>query len=110
MTMTTIHQRYWLQLLALATGGGAYVSLALYSSAIWLAGLAVMLVCAGCGLARLECEMCGDPLLYREHHLFGRDIAIWWPVLPEECQTCDHPVDGLEAIETMGAVGLPGLA
>lgn len=100
----TIRQRYWLQLFALAAGGAAYIVLAIYSSVLWIAGLLAMLVCAGCGLARLECELCGDPLLHREHELFGRDIAMWWPVLPDLCETCDHPVDGSlpTLIETMG--------
>ena len=107
--MTTIRQRYWLQMLALMAGGVAYAALAVYSSAMWLGGLLIMLICVACGLARLECEMCGDPLLHREHHLFGRDIALWWPVLPEQCETCEHPVSGLDA-EAMEASGLVGLA
>jgi hypothetical protein len=96
MTMTNIRRQYWLQVLIMGSGGIAYIALAIYSSAFWLAGLLVMLACTGCGLARLECPMCGDPLLLREHHLFGRDIAMWWPMLPEQCETCDHPVDGME--------------
>jgi hypothetical protein len=100
-TMTNIHRQYRLQVLTLASGGIAYAALAIYASPFWLLGLLVMIVCAGYGLTRLECELCGDPLLLREHHLFGRDIAVWWPVLPEQCQTCDHPVGAPEpAVES----------
>lgn len=107
--MTKIRDRYWLQVLTLGLGGGAYATLAFDSSVLWLLGLLVMIVGAMRGLAGLECELCGDPLLFREHQLFGRDIAMWWPMLPEECQTCDHPVDGMEMIEPyLGPLGLAG--
>ena len=91
--MSKTRRRYWLQVMTTALGGMAYIGLSLYASVFWLLGLAAMLVCAGCGLARLECALCGDPLLHQERQLFGRDIALWWPVLPEQCPTCDHPID-----------------
>jgi hypothetical protein len=90
--MMKVRNRYWLHLMALALGGIACLTFAVYWSPMWFGGLFAVLVAAGRGLMRLECGLCGDALLYREHHLFGRDIEAWWPTLPDECQTCDHPV------------------
>jgi hypothetical protein len=97
--MSKIRRHYWLHVLTLTLGGFAYTALAIYASAFWLLGLLVMLIGAGVGLARLECVLCGDSLLLREHQMFGRDIALWWPLLPDQCPTCDHPVDEVDGLE-----------
>jgi hypothetical protein len=85
-------QQYWLHVMVLGAGGIAYSTLAIYWSPVWLVGSFVVLIAVVRALMHLTCELCGDPLLYREHQLFGRDIEAWWPTLPDHCQTCDHPV------------------
>lgn len=94
--MITVRRQFWLQILTLCSGGIAYLALTIYVSPLWLLGLLAMLFGAGYGLMQLECELCGDPLLRREHQLFGRDIAVWWPVLPEQCPTCESQVASME--------------
>jgi hypothetical protein len=87
-----VRQQYWLHVTVFAVGGIVSIILSVYWSPAWIAGLFAMAIVAAQGLRRLECELCGDALLYREHQLFGRDIETWWPALPDQCQTCEHPV------------------
>jgi len=88
--------RHRLLLLTLLASAIACVAMAICSSALWLGGLFFLAAWAGYRLARGEQAMRGDPLLPSEGELFGRDIAMWWPALP------DRPVDADRAAGSAG--------
>jgi hypothetical protein len=87
-----IQQQYRINLTWLVATGVLALVLSATWSPLWLAVLLPVVLVAGQRLMRLECELCRDPLLYREQRFFGVDVSAWWPTLPTHCQTCEHPV------------------
>lgn len=105
-----VRQQYWLHVMVLAVGGIVSLTLSVYWSPVWIAGLLAVVIAAAQGLKRLECELCGDALLHREHQLFGRDIETWWPTLPDHCHTCEHPVADERDLQDKLEPALQGLS
>ncbi len=103
-----VRNRYWLHVLALFAGSVGFLLLALCWSPFWLAAIPAVLLAACQGLMGLECELCGDPLLYYERRFGGRAITAWWLVMPRECQTCEHPVaEPSDLVPDLGLAGSP---